>query len=73
MDFVVVCVASTEHAVRDCPFSDIEWTLEAVMTACALRAGGVGGGGGGGLGSSSIPTEVCRRYNDMRCTLQWWL
>ena len=28
-------------------------------------------GGGGGLGSSSRPTEVCQRYNEMRCTLQW--
>ena len=39
--------ASAEHAVRDCPFY-IERTLEAVMTVCAPRAGGVGGGGGGG-------------------------
>ena len=63
-----LCV-SAEHAVRYCSFStksDIERTLEAVMTVCAPRAGGVGG-----LGSSSISTEVCRRYNEMRCTLQW--
>ena len=39
--------ASAEHVVRDCPFStksDIERTLEAVMTVCAPRASGVGSG-----------------------------
>ena len=55
MDLVVVCVASTEHAVRNCPFSDIERTLEAVMTACALRAGGVGGWARAAYRDGSVP------------------
>ena len=56
-----VC-ASADHAVKDCPFStnsDIERTLEAVISACAP------------LGSGSIRMEVCQRYNEMQCTLQW--
>ena len=36
------------------------------MSVCAPRAGGVGG-----LGWGSVLMEVCRRYNEMRCTLQW--
>ena len=63
-----VC-ASSDHVVKDCPFStksDIERTLEVVMSVCTPRAGGVGG-----LGWGSVPMEVCRRDNEMRCTLQW--
>ena len=41
-----VC-ASGYHVVKDCPFStksDIEQTLEAVMSVCAPRVGGPGSG-----------------------------
>lgn len=60
--------ASMDHTVKDCPFStktDMERTLEPVFTACIPKASGAGA-------SSNTPsTEVCRRWNEMRCTHPW--
>lgn len=59
--------ASIDHVVRDCPYSaktDLERTLEAVLAACSTRP----------RASGEIATnpsqEICRRWNEMRCSYQ---
>lgn len=59
--------ASIDHTVRDCPYSaktDLERTLEAVVTACSTRPHA------SGEITSNPAQEICRRWNEMRCYFQ---
>ena len=54
---------SVFHVAKDCPYSsktEIERTLEALVTACTTRAG-----------SGGESSEVCRKWNHQQCTYQW--
>eukprot|EP00731_Ephydatia_muelleri_P016296 Em0009g720a len=65
--------ASVFHLAKDCPFStktEMEKTLEAVLSACTSRAGGsVTPANPGSTDHES--SEVCRKWNDERCNYQW--
>ena len=65
--------ASVFHLAKDCPFStktEMEKTLEAVLSACTSRAGGsVTPANPGSTDRES--NEVCRKWNDERCNYQW--
>eukprot|EP00731_Ephydatia_muelleri_P006555 Em0003g803a len=65
--------ASVFHLAKDCPFStktEMEKTLEAVLSACTSRAGGsVTPVNPGSTDRES--NEVCRKWNDERCNYQW--
>eukprot|EP00731_Ephydatia_muelleri_P033273 Em0027g21a len=57
---------SVFHTAKDCPFStktEMEKTLEAVLTACTGRSGGPSGG--------TESTEICRKWNNLQCSYQW--
>ena len=59
--------ASIDHMVRDCPFSaksDLERTLEVVFAACTAKSNP----GTPGESAGNHSQEICRRWNDMRCT-----
>ena len=59
--------ASIDHTVRDCPYSvksDLERTLEAVFAACSTRLHA-----SGEIASSPFQ-EICRRWNELRCSYQ---
>ena len=65
--------ASVFHTSKDCPFStktEMEKTLEAVLSACTNRAGS--SVTPANLGSTDREcNEVCRKWNDERCNYQW--
>ena len=59
--------ASIDHMVRDCSFSaksDLERTLEVVFAACTAKSNP----GTPGESAGNHSQEICRRWNDMRCT-----
>jgi hypothetical protein len=65
--------ASVFHLSRDCPFStktEMEKTLEAVLSACSNRAGGSGAPANPGSVVRES-NEVCRKWNEERCNYQW--
>ncbi|KAL5502454.1 hypothetical protein EMCRGX_G009230 [Ephydatia muelleri] len=65
--------ASVFHLAKDCPFftkTEMEKTLEAVLSACTSRAGGsVTPANPGSTDCES--NEVCQKWNDERCNYQW--
>ena len=66
--------ASVFHPAKDCPFStktEIEKTLEAVLSSCSSRAGGNGTPVNNGGPPNRESLEVCRKWNDERCNYQW--